>query len=149
MRAFQIWLKMDKRVTFQRSHRFHSTNSGTNSDLNLSNSTSPLCAASLTRTKSAVILTLASSISNPVSFFTDSLNFDNNRSEPRRIARVKLGHEKPSDSFEFPEEEARNIGCLRGKCFLCCEGGGSGLKITRFGDLRLSNVGAERSRVGL
>ena len=48
-------------ITFQRSHQFQLTNSGTNSVLNLSNSPRPLLTPSLARPKNSPTFTLASS----------------------------------------------------------------------------------------
>ena len=99
------------RITFQCSHRFQLTNSGTNSVLNRSNSPRPLLAPSLARpTNSPTYLHIGIFQANPVSFFPNSSSFNHNRSEPRRTDQVRLSYENPSDPFGFAEARTRKLG---------------------------------------
>lgn len=137
-----------KNFTFQRSHWFQLTNSGTKSVLNRSNSVPPLFNPSAACPKYSPTFTLTSFKSNPVSFFTDSPKLDQNCSEPRRIDRVRLTHENPSEPFGFAEALTRKFGFFReilGLCFV----GRLKLYSTALGDNWVSGVEEQRSGFGL
>lgn len=137
---------MNWQITFQRSHRFQCTNSGTNSVLNRSNSAPPFLTPPLTRPTNSPTLTLASSKPNPVSFFTDSPSFVQNRSEPRRTDWVRISHENPSDPFGFEEARTRKKYLWREFPSLCLFGS---LKRKELLEVCVSSGAETRSGFGL
>lgn len=66
--------------------------------------------SSLTHPTNSSTFILASSKSNPVSFFTDSASFKHNHSKLRWTNRVKFSHENTSDPFGFAEIRTREMG---------------------------------------
>lgn len=80
-------------MTFQRLHRFQSTNCGTSSNHNLLTAVSPLPANRRAPPTIPAALNPASSKSTPNSSFTDSPKFARKRSVPRRNEREMLDHD--------------------------------------------------------
>ena len=66
--------------------------------------------SSLTHPTNSSTFILASSKSNPVSFFTDSASFKHYHSKLRWTNWVKFSHENPSDPFGFAEIRTREMG---------------------------------------
>lgn len=94
-------------MTFQRLHRFQSTNWGTSSNRNLLTAVSPLPASRRAPPTIPAALTPASPKSTPNSSFTDSPKFARKRSAPRRSEREMLDHDNrpggPSPPAGAPE----------------------------------------------